>query len=62
MHECYLPTVDIDGVGSDNDSYVSDAASYASVDCFEDEYDYKESCSSSEEENAGDNFKRCLTT
>ncbi len=54
--------MDIDGGGSDNDSYVSDVASYASVDCFEDEYDYKESCSSSEEENAEDNFKRCLTT
>ena len=54
--------MDIDGGGSDNDSYVSDAASYASVDCFEDDYDYKESCSSSDEEDAGETFKRRLTT
>ena len=62
MHECYLPTVDIDGGGSDNDSYVSNAASYASVDCFEDDYDYKESCSSSDEEDAEETFKRRLMT
>ena len=54
--------MDIDGGGSDNDSYVSDAASYASVDCFEDDNDYKESSSSSDEEDAEDSFKRRLTT
>jgi hypothetical protein len=54
--------MDADGDRSDSDSYVSDAASYATVDCCEDDYDYKDSCSISEEEDAEEIFKNGLAT
>jgi hypothetical protein len=47
---------------SDSDSYVSDAASYATVDCCEHDYNYKDSCSISEEEDAEETFKNGLAT
>ncbi|EFX77903.1 hypothetical protein DAPPUDRAFT_105706 [Daphnia pulex] len=62
LHACYTPTMDADGGRSDSDSYVSDAASYATVDCYEDDYDYKDSCSISEEEDAEETFKNGLAT
>jgi hypothetical protein len=35
---------------------------YSTVDCFEDYYDYKESCSSSDEKDAKETFIHSLTT